>query len=258
MNPTTLLTLHRPPKVPEPTDLSALVVAASGGAAATTTAYGLATALRLGTGGEVCLVDATTDGGNLLPRAGSGPVDSARAIGHLTSTMATTSAGVVVVGDDGGLADPMLVGELFASRPSARLFDVGTALRSARLLRLVESGPPLVLVAPARAEPLARMRQALTWLMSTYGAQSLRETVVVISHQSRTPLIDDLPRLREALSPRLAGFVEVPFDPVLALPGALDHTRLAATTLNAWVDVLDCLGPLVKPAGSGNHEGAPT
>ena len=43
-----------------------------------------------------------------------------------------------MVGDDGGLADPMLVGELFASRPSARLFDVGTALRSARLLRLVE------------------------------------------------------------------------------------------------------------------------
>ncbi|NKS10442.1 hypothetical protein GS580_05660 [Rhodococcus hoagii] len=51
----------------QPEKVSAVVVAGSGGAAATTTAFGLATALRLGTGKEVSAVDATSDGGNCFP-----------------------------------------------------------------------------------------------------------------------------------------------------------------------------------------------
>ncbi len=179
-----VVSLRRVPKVAEPEQVSAVVVAGSGGAAATTTAFGLATALRLGTGKEVSAVDATSDGGNLLSRTGIGAVDAARSIRQFQAHMALTSAGVVVVGNGGGQpSDAAIVDELLAARHSARIHDVGTALRSPRLAPLLRSGAALVVVASARVEPLSRMRDALTWVMSTYGAEVLGRTIVVVSHQ---------------------------------------------------------------------------
>lgn len=241
-----VVSLRRVPNMPEPERVSAVVVAGSGGAATTTTAYGLATALRLGTGNEVSAVDATSDGGNLLSRTGFEVVDPTRSIRQFESRMALTSAGVVVVGgSDGQPSDPAIVDELLAARHSARVHDVGTALRSPRLAPLIRSGAALVMVAPARSEPLSRMRDALTWVMSAYGARVLGEAIVVVSHQMPDAPVD-LGPIRDALSPRVAGFVEVPFDTALAQPGVLDHRRLAPSTLDAWTDALDVIGGLLS------------
>ncbi|MFD4184148.1 hypothetical protein, partial [Rhodococcus sp. NPDC058514] len=243
-----VVSFRRTPKVPEPEKVSAMVVAGSGGAASTTTAYGLATALRLGTGLDVTAVDAPTDGGNLLARTGVTGIDPARSIRQLENRMAVTSSGVVVVGGNGGHSnDPAIVDELLAARHSARVHDVGQSVRSPRLAGLIRSGAALVVVAPARSEPLSRMRDTLTWLMSNYGADTLNETIVVVSHQMpESPA--DLAPIRDALAPRIAGFVEVPFDPALAQPGVIDHRRLAPATLDAWTDALDVLGNLMaKP-----------
>lgn len=248
-----VVSLRRVPKVVEPEQVSAVVVAGSGGAATTTTAFGLATALRLGTGKEVSAVDATSDGGNLLSRTGFEAVDASRSIRQFQTHMALTSAGVVVVGNGGRPSAPAIVDELLAARHSARIHDVGTALRSPRLTPLLRSSAALVVVAPARSEPLSRMRDALTWVMSTYGADVLGRTIVVVSHQMPdTPV--DLGPIRSALAPRIAGFVEVPFDAALAQPGVLDHRRLASATLDVWTDALDVLGGLLvrgAPSASG-------
>ncbi len=165
---TNVYPLRRTPKVTDPEQVSAIVVAGSGGAASTTTTYGLATALRLGTGSDVAAIDGTSDGGNLLERTGIDAIDSARAIRQLGSRMAVSSAGVVVVGH-GDTTDPALVDGLLADRSLARFHDVGPALRSRRLGPLIEAGAGIVIVAPARSEPLSRMRDALGWLMKTYG-----------------------------------------------------------------------------------------
>ena len=241
-----VVAIRRTPKVSDPETVSAIIVAGSGGAATTTTAFGLATALRVGTGKAVSAVDATTDGGNLLTRTGVGAIDPARTIRQLDSRMAVTSSGVVIVGsgDSGHGTDPALVDELLAARHSARFFDVGTALRSPRLAPLIESGASLVVVAPARAEPLSRMRAAVQWLISRYGPTTLGTTIVVVSHQQPTPLVDLTP-IRDALAPRVAGFVEVPFDSALTTPGVLDHRRLAPATVDAWTDALDVLGAVM-------------
>ncbi|WP_072691484.1 hypothetical protein [Rhodococcus marinonascens] len=240
--------LRRVPKIADPEKVSAMVVAGSGGASTTTTAFGLATALRLGTGEEVTAVDSTTDGGNLLARSRFRAIDPARSIEGLSSRMAETSSGMVVVGSShqDRPTDPAMVDLLLESRNSARVYDVGTALRSQRLAPLIESGAVLVVVAPARSEPLSRMREAMTWLIATYGADTLEETIVVVSHQMPTSPVDLAP-IRDALTPRVAGFVEIPFDPELARPGVLDHRRLSAATLDAWTDALDVLGTRVPP-----------
>lgn len=249
------MTLYRVPKIADPQALSALVVAGSGGAGATTTAWGLATALRLGAVCEVSLVDATSDGGNLLSRTGSSNIDDARALRQFADSMAVTSSGAVVVGaDDGPATDPALVDELLAARGTARVHDAGTTVRSQRMIRLIDSGVPLVVTAPARAEPLARLRGVLTWLTDAYSGDFLKDVVVVISHQ--TPSVGvDLSKIRAALAARTAGVVEVAFDPALARAGVLSHTSLSPSTLDAWCEVLDLLGPLaVAPA---SREGAP-
>ncbi|MDH6679666.1 hypothetical protein M2284_003890 [Rhodococcus sp. LBL1] len=251
-----VVSLRRVPNMPEPERVSAVVVAGSGGAATTTTAYGLATALRLGTGKEVSAVDATSDGGNLLSRTGFEIVDQARSIRQFESRMALTSAGVVVVGgSEGQPSDPAIVDELLAARHSARVHDVGTALRSPRLAPLIRSGAALVMVAPARSEPLSRMRDALTWVMSAYGAQVLSEAIVVVSHQMPDAPVD-LGPIRDALSPRIAGFVEVPFDAALAQPGVLDHRRLAPSTIDSWTDALDVIGGLLSRADGRSGAGS--
>lgn len=244
-----VVSLRRTPKVTDPDRVSAAVVAGSGGAATTTTAYGLATALRLGTGREVSVVDATSDGGNLLARAGFEAITASRAIRQFESRMALTTAGVVVVGGgDGPPTDAAIVDELLAARHSARIHDVGTALRSPRLAPLIRSGAALVMVAPARSEPLSRLREALTWVMSVHGARVLSEAIVVVSHQMPEAPVDLRP-IREALAPRVAGFVEVPFDSALAHPGILDHRSISVPTLDAWTDALDVIGGLlVRPS----------
>ncbi|NKS10441.1 hypothetical protein GS580_05655 [Rhodococcus hoagii] len=79
--------------------------------------------------------------------------------------MALTSAGVVVVGNGGGQpSDAAIVDELLAGPHSAhpRRRDRAASPRLAPLLR---SGAALVVVASARAEPLSRMRDALTWVI---------------------------------------------------------------------------------------------
>lgn len=249
-----LVTLYRPPQLSRPQRLSALVIAASGGAGSTTTAYGLATALRLGAVCEVALVDATSDGGNLLARTGSGAVDQPRVLRPYADSMAVTSSGVVVVGaDEGPLPDPALADELLDTRGSARIHDAGTAMRAPRMIRLIDSGLPVVLTAPARAEPLARLRDTVRCLASAYGTEFLKEVVVVLSHQTPSVAVD-LTRVRESLTARTAGVVEVPFDPALAQAGALDHARISPATLNAWTDVLDLLAPIVESPHSGDTD----
>lgn len=223
-----------------PQHMSAVIVAGSGGASSTTTTFGLATALRLATGTEVAAIDGTSDGGNLLDRTRTGPIDHPRAIRQLRSRMAVSSAGVVVVGHSGG-GDPALVDGLFADRDAARFHDVGPGLFTGRLTGLIESGAAVVVVSPVRAEPLSRMRTALTRLIEVHGSDILSRTVVVLSHQSPEIIVDPTP-ICQALAPRLAAFVEVPFDEVLARPGRLDHRQLSAATLEAWADVLDALG----------------
>ncbi|AEF43099.1 hypothetical protein [Hoyosella subflava] len=238
-----IVTLMRSPEISNPAALSAVIVAGSGGAASTTTAFGLSTALRLGTGCEVSVVDTTSDGGNLLARTAAGTVAQSQRLRQFEDTMAVTSAGAVVfgAGEEGSLGDPALIDELLAARGSARVYDAGSAFRSPRLTRLIDSGPPLVVTAPARAEPLARLRAALKWLAATYGQDFLSETVVVLSHQAPKPMVD-VSGVREALESRTAGVVEIPFDPVLARPGVLDHTRISRATFEAWTDVLDIIG----------------
>lgn len=240
-----VVSIRRTPSIPAPEKVAAMVVAGSGGASTTTTAFGLATALRLGTGKDVTAVDSTTDGGNLLARVGVGAVSPARSIDGLSSRMAVTSSGMVVLGadDHGQTTDPAMVEMLLASRQTARIYDVGTALRSPRLAPLLQTGAALVVVAPARSEPLSRMRSAMQWLMSTYGQSTLEDTIVLISHQMPNSPVDLAP-IRDALEPRIAGFVEVPFDPELARPGIIDHRRLSIATIDAWTDALDVLGSL--------------
>lgn len=248
---TNVVALRRTPKVDDPERVSAIVVAGSGGAASTTTTYGLATALRLGSGADVAAIDGTSDGGNLLDRTAVGAVDGARAIRQLGSRMAVSSAGVVVVGH-GDTSDPALVDGLLSDRHLARFHDVGPALRSRRLRPLIEAGAGIVIVAPARSEPLSRMRDGLGWLMNTYGADTLSRTIVAISHQMPETLLDLAP-IRDALAPRTAGFVEVPFDAALAQPGRLDHRRLSAGAVDAWTDALDALGHLTAAQDSTDN-----
>lgn len=243
-----VVAFRRSPTIEQPEDLSAIVVAGSGAAAATTTCFGLATALRLGLGADVAAIDGTFGGGNLLDRAGVEPIDPARAIRQLGSRMAVSSAGAVVVGH-GDATDTALVDSLLADRHLARLHDVGTALRSRRLAPLLEAGAAIVIVAPARSEPLARMRAGLEWLIGAYGRGVLARTVVSVSHQMPQRLVDLAP-LREHLAPVVAGFVEVPFDASLARPGTVDHRRLSAESIDAWTDVLDALGRIE----AGHHD----
>ena len=250
---TNVVALRRTPRIDEPKHVSAIVVTGSGGAASSTTTYGLATALRLGTGVDVAAIDGTSDGGNLLSRVGVGTIDSARSIRQLGSRMAVSSAGVVVVGH-GDASDSTLVDGLLADRHLARVHDVGSSLRSRRLNSLIEAGAGIVVVAPARSEPLSRMRDALEWLMRAYGRPVLSRTVVTISHQMPQHLVD-LTSIREALTPLTAGFVEVPFDAALAKPGSLDHRALSAAAIDAWTDVLDALGRISTPHQSNTTTG---
>ncbi|UPK66514.1 hypothetical protein MYP14_25140 (plasmid) [Rhodococcus pyridinivorans] len=235
-----VVAFRRSPKIEQPEHLSAIVVAGSGGAAATTTCFGLATALRLGTDVQVAAIDGTFGGGNLLDRVGVEPIDSARAVRQLGSRMAVSSAGAVVVGH-GEATDSALVDSLLADRSLARIHDVGTALRARRVAPLIEAGAAIVVAVPPRAEPLARMRGALDWLVRTYGRDVLSHTVVAISHQLPQSVVDLTP-IRDALSPLVAGFVEVPFDASLARPGTVDHRRLSVESIDAWTDVLDAFG----------------
>jgi len=248
-----VVALRRSPKIDHPEQVSAIVVAGSGGAAATTTCFGLATALRLGTAAEVAAIDGTSDGGNLLERVGVEPIDPTRAIRQLASRMAVSSAGAVVVGH-GEATDTVLVDSLLADRQLARIHDVGTALRSRRLAPLIEAGAGagIVIVAPPRSEPLARMRAGLEWLVTTYGRDVLARTVVSISHQMPQRLVDLAP-IREHLAPLVAGFVEVPFDATLARPGTVDHRRLSVESIDAWTEVLDALGRI--EAGDRDTDG---
>lgn len=243
-----VVAFRRSPKIEQPEHLSAIVVAGSGGAAATTTCFGLATALRLGTDVQVAAIDGTFGGGNLLDRVGVEPIDPSRAIRQLGSRMALSSAGAVVVGH-GESSDSVLVDSLLADRHLARIHDVGTALRSRRLAPLIEAGAAIVVVAPARSEPLSRMRDGLEWLMRTYGPDVLSRTVVSISHQLPQRLVDLTP-IREALTPLTAAFVEVPFDASLARPGTVDHRHLSVESIDAWTDVLDALGRIE----AGHHD----
>ena len=247
-----VVALRRSPKLEQPEDLSAIVVAGSGAAGATTTCFGLATALRLGLGADVAAIDGTFGGGNLLDRVGVEPIDPARAIRQLGSRMALSSAGAVVVGH-GDATDTALVDSLLADRHLARIHDVGTALRSRRLAPLLEAGAAIVIVAPARSEPLARMRDGLEWLIGTYGRGVLARTVVSISHQMPHRLVDLAP-IREHLAPRVAGFVEVPFDAALARPGTVDHRRLSVASIDAWTDVLDTLGRIEAGRHDTDHQ----
>ncbi|WP_064257216.1 hypothetical protein [Rhodococcus sp. HS-D2] len=243
-----VVAFRRSPKIEQPEQVSAIVVAGSGGAAATTTCFGLATALRLGTDVQVAAIDGTFGGGNLLDRVGVEPIDPSRAIRQLGSRMALSTAGAVVVGH-GESSDSVLVDSLLADRHLARIHDVGTALRSRRLAPLIEAGAAIVVVAPARSEPLSRMRDGLEWLMRTYGPDVLSRTVVSISHQLPQRLVDLTP-IREALTPLTAGFVEVPFDASLARPGTVDHRHLSVASIDAWTDVLDALGRIE----AGHHD----
>lgn len=243
-----VVAFRRSPKIEQPEHLSAIVVAGSGGAAATTTCFGLATALRLGTDVQVAAIDGTFGGGNLLDRVGVEPIDPSRAIRQLGSRMALSTAGAVVVGH-GESSDSVLVDSLLADRHLARIHDVGTALRSRRLVPLIEAGAAIVVVAPARSEPLSRMRDGLEWLMRTYGPDVPSRTVVSISHQLPQRLVDLTP-IREALTPLTAGFVEVPFDASLARPGTVDHRHLSVASIDAWTDVLDALGRIE----AGHHD----
>ena len=243
-----VVAFRRSPKIGQPEQVSAIVVAGSGGAAATTTCFGLATALRLGTDVQVAAIDGTFGGGNLLDRVGVEPIDPSRAIRQLGSRMALSTAGAVVVGH-GESSDSVLVDSLLADRHLARIHDVGTALRSRRLAPLIEAGAAIVVVAPARSEPLSRMRDGLEWLMRTYGPDVLSRTVVSISHQLPQRLVDLTP-IREALTPLTAGFVEVPFDASLARPGTVDHRHLSVASIDAWTDVLDALGRIE----AGHHD----
>lgn len=243
-----VVAFRRSPKIGQPEQVSAIVVAGSGGAAATTTCFGLATALRLGTDVQVAAIDGTFGGGNLLDRVGVEPIDPSRAIRQLGSRMALSTAGAVVVGH-GESSDSVLVDSLLADRHLARIHDVGTALRSRRLATLIEAGAAIVVVAPARSEPLSRMRDGLEWLMRTYGPDVLSRTVVSISHQLPQRLVDLTP-IREALTPLTAGFVEVPFDASLARPGTVDHRHLSVASIDAWTDVLDALGRIE----AGHHD----
>lgn len=243
-----VVAFRRSPKIEQPEQVSAIVVAGSGGAAATTTCFGLATALRLGTDVQVAAIDGTVGGGNLLDRVGVEPIDPSRAIRQLGSRMALSTAGAVVVGH-GESSDSVLVDSLLADRHLARIHDVGTALRSRRLAPLIEAGAAIVVVAPARSEPLSRMRDGLEWLMRTYGPDVLSRTVVSISHQLPQRLVDLTP-IREALTPLTAGFVEVPFDASLARPGTVDHRHLSVASIDAWTDVLDALGRIE----AGHHD----
>ncbi|WP_255029326.1 hypothetical protein [Rhodococcus sp. GA1] len=243
-----VVAFRRSPKIEQPEHLSAIVVAGSGGAAATTTCFGLATALRLGTDVQVAAIDGTFGGGNLLDRVGVEPIDPSRAIRQLSSRMALSTAGAVVVGH-GESSDSVLVDSLLADRHLARIHDVGTALRSRRLAPLIDAGAAIVVVAPARSEPLSRMRDGLEWLMRTYGPDVLSRTVVSISHQLPQRLVDLTP-IREALTPLTAGFVEVPFDASLARPGTVDHRHLSVASIDAWTDVLDALGRIE----AGHHD----
>ncbi|WP_330767008.1 hypothetical protein [Rhodococcus sp. M8-35] len=243
-----VVAFRRSPRIDQPEHLSAIVVAGSGGAGATTTCFGLATALRLGIDADVAAIDGTFGGGNLLDRVGVGPIDSTRAIRQLGSRMAVGSAGALVVGH-GEATDTVLVDSLLADRRLARIHDVGTALRSRRLAPLLEAGAAIVIVAPPRSEPLARMRVGLEWLIGTYGRGVLARTVVAVSHQMPQRLVDLAP-IREHLAPVVAGFVEVPFDASLARPGAVDHRRLSVESIDAWTDVLDALGRIE----AGRHD----
>ncbi|MCZ1073284.1 MULTISPECIES: hypothetical protein [Rhodococcus] len=246
-----VVAFRRSPKIEQPEQVSAVVVAGSGGAAATTTCFGLATALRLGTDVQVAAIDGTFGGGNLLDRVGVEPIDPSRAIRQLGSRMALSTAGAVVVGH-GESSDSVLVDSLLADRHLARIHDVGTALRSRRLAPLIEAGAAIVVVAPARSEPLSRMRDGLEWLMRTYGPHVLSRTVVSIAHQLPQRLVDLTP-IREALTPLTAGFVEVPFDASLARPGTVDHRHLSIESIDAWTDVLDALGRIEADHHDTDH-----
>lgn len=244
-----VVALRRTPKLADPEQVSAIVVAGSGGAAATTTTYGLATALRVGSGVGVAAVDGTSDGGNLLERVGVEAIGPDRVIRQLESSMAVSTAGVVVVGHGAATSSSLLVDGLLADRQFARVHDVGLALRSPRMKPLIEAGSGIVVVAPARSEPLSRTRSALEWLVNTYGRDVLSRTVITISHQMPQRLVD-LTSIREALEPITAGVVEVPFDEVLARPGSLNHTTLSVGVMDAWTDVLDALG---RVPAAGEH-----
>mgnify|MGYP005991778209 CR=1 FL=1 len=251
--PVSAVTALRPTPTPTPEQVSIVVGAGSGGAGATTIALGLAHTLaeRL----SVAAVDATSDGGDLFDRAAARPLTDTSITAAIPASSAASTGGIVLCGsaslpssrfDDADFTGPdtghrrvdpaqssdlLLLDSVLSSRGVARVFDLGTAVDAPRAAALRRRAL-LVLAAPVRAQPLTRLRTVLDRLRWTHGHQALAGTVVVLTHTVPGSVLD-LEPIRAALTPLLAGLIEVPFDPILAAPGLLDHRQIAPPTAHA-------------------------
>ncbi|MGB7235547.1 MAG: hypothetical protein WBD41_06120 [Rhodococcus sp. (in: high G+C Gram-positive bacteria)] len=261
--PSAVTPLRPTPPTLSPEQVSIVIGAGSGGAGATTIALGVAHTLaeRL----PVAAVDATSDGGDLFDRAAARPLPDTSITAAIPASSAASTGGIVLCGsaslptgsfeahhfDAGGQGDGsharrvdpaqssdlMLLDSILSSRGVARVFDVGTAVDAPRAAALRRHAV-LVLAAPVRAQPLTRLRTVLDRLRWTHGHEALAKTVVVLTHTVPGSVLD-LEPIRVALTPLVAGVIEVPFDPVLAAPGLLDHRQIAPGTAHALQTLAD-------------------
>ncbi len=261
--PSAVTPLRPTPPTPSPEQVSIVIGAGSGGAGATTIALGVAHTLaeRL----PVAAVDATSDGGDLFDRAAARPLPDTSITAAIPASSAASTGGIVLCGsaslptgsfedqhigadgvdrepharrvDPAQSSDLMLLDSILSSRGVARVFDVGTAVDAPRAAALRRHAV-LVLAAPVRAQPLTRLRTVLDRLRWTHGHEALARTVVVLTHTVPGTVLD-LEPIRAALTPLVAGVIEVPFDPVLAAPGLLDHRQIAPDTAHALQTLAD-------------------
>ncbi|WP_155291637.1 hypothetical protein [Rhodococcoides fascians] len=257
-----------------PERVSIVIGAGSGGAGATTIALGVAHTLAESL--PVAAVDATSDGGDLFDRAAARPLPDTSITAAIPASSAASTGGIVLCGsaslstnrfgdhhfgagefdhepharraDPAQSSDLMLLDSILSSRGVARVFDLGTAVDAPRAAALRRHAL-LVLAAPVRAQPLTRLRTVLDRLRWTHGREALAGTVVVLTHTVPGSVVDLAP-IRAALTPLVAGLIEVPFDPVLAAPGLLDHRQIAPATAHALHTLSDLT---LHRIASGRH-----
>lgn len=222
---------------PNPNELSVVVGGGHGGSTATTTTIGIATALA-DRGITVVAADGTSDGGNLFERSAADRLSPQKATltAGLTVSSALSTAGVIVCDT---VTDSTMFDSIVADRGAARVFDVGTALDTTRMVTLRRTAV-VVLTSTARAEPLSRLRASLNRLRHSHGPDALARTVVLISHTSTARAVD-LTAVHDGLAPVVAALIEVDFDPALAAPGPLDASRVAASTTGRWAAAADAI-----------------
>ncbi|MFF2088611.1 hypothetical protein ACFVVM_32910 [Nocardia sp. NPDC058176] len=231
---------------------AAVVVGTSGGSGTTTTAWGLAAAVAE-RGLDAVAVDATPFGNDLAERG----CDLAAPISTLQRWLDDPAPGLpsrmrAFTGESSTgarildrSADPLPRWETFVSAHRhlgdagmTPVYDGGGSLRS-RLIGPLLADPRigLVVTVAARADAVARLRPAMTWLDEQYSTFAVSQVVIAVTRQSPTAP-DAAALLTRGLGPWLRAVVDIPYDAHLATGTKIIWDELAPDTQQAYQRLL--------------------